>query len=157
MLLTTETEAGSRYYDCPQCQSFALVPRNPGTVCTDAIPAPSPLKVLYQQAVASLIDFADTDAWLAERHPAVWSRIRAIDDELLRLEHEQVDEAVFQSKLDELLAVCRQGKSLRDGSWPAMLVKSSVLGGEEVWVCKRWKKSRRYRTRGTLFTSSMKY
>lgn len=93
---------------------------------------------LYRQTAQNPLfdDFPAVDLWLAEHHPALWQKIRDLDDELSRLEQEGASEEVYRGKLEELLSLCQAAKSLREGSRGAMLIRSEVLGGELVWVVK---------------------
>lgn len=100
----------------------------------EAFSSPSDYHALYgQMARAIPANFHVVDAWLCDHHPTVWRQIREIDDELTRLEQQGVPEAAYQTKLDELLSLCREAKALREGRWGALLVKSTLLGCE-VWV-----------------------
>lgn len=89
---------------------------------------------LYEVMVNHMpVDFHLIDSWLVKAYPALWRQIREIDDELVRLEQRGVPEAAYQTKLDELVAVCQEAQALREGHWGALLVKSELLG-TEVWV-----------------------
>ena len=94
-------------------------------------------QAIYQQATSDPFfdEFPLVDDWLADHHPALWRKIRELDDELTSLARQGVDEATYRATLKELIALCRAARSLREGTWRAMLVKAAVLG-EEVWVVK---------------------
>lgn len=98
---------------------------------------------LYQRMTQAIPPNSPTvDAWLAERHPSLWRKIRELDDELTRLEQEGAEETVCRAKLEELLSLCRAAKSLRERHWGALLIRSEVLGGELVWVVQNEEEAR---------------
>lgn len=76
-------------------------------------------------------DLPALDAWLCDRHPALWRQIRAID---ATLSTAALTPADYQQKLTPLLQLYRQARDLKAGMWTALLIKSEVLGGEQVWV-----------------------
>jgi len=81
-------------------------------------------RTLYREVTETIPeDFPLVDVWLVENHPSLWQRIRNIDDELTRLEQEEAEGEVYRAKLDELIAVCQQGKDLREGTWGAIRCK----------------------------------
>lgn len=105
--------------------------------------------VLYQEMTQAIPeDFPTVDPWLADNHPALWRRIRELDDELSHLEQEGAGEEVYRAKLDELLSLCRAAKSLREGSWGALMIRSKVLGGELIWVVQNEEEARAVRGDG---------
>jgi hypothetical protein len=124
-----------------QVKSEAQVPTQEVGVSSSPTPRRavplSDYRAIYQRVASDPLfdDFYLVDAWLAEHHPALWRKIRELDDELTRLAHEGAAEAVYRGKLEELVDLCRRAQSLREGTWRAMLVKAAVLG-EEVWVVK---------------------
>lgn len=73
-------------------------------------------RALYS-AVATqpeLDDFAPVvDLWLCDNRPDLWQRIRELDDELLAMEREGAPEVVYRAKLDELMAICEEGRQRR--------------------------------------------
>jgi hypothetical protein len=81
-------------------------------------------------------DFPLVGAWLEGRHPALWRRIKKLDDELTRLEQKGAPEETYQVKQAELVAVYQQAKDLKAWTWKELPVKSAVLEGELVWVVK---------------------
>jgi hypothetical protein len=90
----------------------------------------------YEKMTRALpVDFHLIDSWLVEAHPALWRKIRDLDDELIHLEQQGAPESTYQAKLNELVAVCQGAKALREGRWGALLVKSE-LSGTEVRVIK---------------------
>jgi len=96
---------------------------------------PPDYRTLYRQMAEAIPeDFPLIDSWLADHHPGVWQRLRQVDGEIATLEQGGIDEETYQQKLEELLSLCRAAKSLREGSWGAVLINSQVLGGELVWV-----------------------
>jgi hypothetical protein len=94
-------------------------------------------QAIYQQVASDPLfdEFPLIDDWLVDHHPVLWRKIRALDDALTSLARQGADEATYRATLEELVALCRAAKSLREGTWSAMLVKAAVLG-EEVWVVK---------------------
>ena len=110
------------------------------TLLTTEAPAPrqepSPhYRALYAEMTQAIPeDFPLVDAWLVDAHPALWQRIRDLDDALLHMERERAPEATYAAKLAELVAVCQQAKDLKEGTWRELPIRSTVLGGEEVWV-----------------------
>lgn len=101
------------------------------------VPASSPdHRTLYREMAGNPLfdNFPVVDAWLVDHHPALWRKIRDLDDELTRLERQGAPEEVYRAKLEELLSLCHQARMLREETWEAILIKSEVLGGEEVWL-----------------------
>src|SRR5262245_38604013 len=118
---------------------------NPGLILLRKLrgrdPLPEPRQVLpsiHTQDPVGVMPFfaAGASAWVARQHPALWQLIVKLDRQLQALETQGNTGAGHTEKLQELGGACRQVESLRDGSWSALLVKSSILDGEEVWVVK---------------------
>lgn len=78
-------------------------------------------------------DLPILDAWLCDQHPGLWHQIRAIDDILSTAALTPAD---YQQKLATLLQLYQQARDVKAGRWGALLIRSDVLGGEEVWVMK---------------------
>jgi hypothetical protein len=80
-------------------------------------------------------DFHAVDAWLCDHHPALWRRIRALDEELRNLERTAASAERSNLKLAEFVTLCREAQALKEGTWEAVLISSCVFG-REVWVVK---------------------
>ena len=76
-------------------------------------------------------DLPALDAWLCDRHPGLWHQIRTVDETLSRTALTTAD---YQQQLAILLQLYQQARDLKAGRWGALLIRSDVLGGEEVWV-----------------------
>lgn len=88
--------------------------RLPAEAGTPRQVAPPDHRSLYGQMTHKIpADFSLVDAWLCDRHPALWRKIREIDDELTKLERQESPEAIYRAKLNELVTVCREVKALR--------------------------------------------
>lgn len=77
------------------------------------------------------VDLPIIDVWLCEYHPALWQHIRTIDDQLRAASQTPED---YERKLSILLDLYQHARALKAGQWRALLVRSEVLSGEEVWV-----------------------
>lgn len=103
------------------------------TQLSDQHPSPDYGAIQRQIVGADLEDLANAGVWLADQHPTLWGRLCELDSALSRLERDKAPEAVYRAKLRELVDLCQEAKTLREGKWGALLVKSELLG-VEVWV-----------------------